>query len=389
MTDPQALALYLHFPFCARKCAYCDFNSHVPEEGERETYLRALRQEAEAWAQKAEGRPVRSVYFGGGTPTLYPAADLAALLDFLRDHCALAAEAEITCEANPGTVDEAYLRELFQGGVNRLSLGVQSFREAELRLLGRIHSAEEAREAVGASRAAGYENLSLDLIAGLPGQTVADWDESLAAALALEPEHLSCYGLSIPLGTALAERLDRGEIEPLDEEAGAAIWERTDAVLTAAGYEHYEVSNFERPGFQCAHNLTYWRGGEYLGFGVNAASYWQGRRWSNLAEVAEYAARLAAGEPVAEEAESLPPAERLGERLMLALRLAEGADLGALRAEFGEAALAALAPVAAEMQAAGLLDVSGDCWRPTRLGMLLNNQLALAFLAAGAESAEG
>jgi oxygen-independent coproporphyrinogen-3 oxidase len=382
ITSPGALALYLHFPFCRQKCAYCDFNSHVPMDREIGAYLGALRAELPRWAERLGTRPVTSIYLGGGTPTVVPADDLVGLLEALGALYTLAPDVEITCEANPGTVDEAYLRRLREGGVNRLSLGVQSFREPELRLLGRIHSAEDAREAVRAARAAGFDNLSLDLIAGLPGQSVAAWEENLAEALALAPEHLSCYGLSIPAGTALAARLDRREIEPLEETAAAAIWESTDRVLTGAGYAHYEVSNFARPGRECRQNLTYWRGGEYLGFGVSAASHWGRHRWSNVAEVAEYVERLSLGQNAALPGESLSPEQRLGERLMLALRTAEGADLQALREEFGETAVADLAPAAAEMETAGLLESPGENWRPTRLGMLLNNQLALAFLAA-------
>ena len=385
MPLPQFLALYLHFPFCAHKCAYCDFNSHVPTPGEQAVYLQALGQEIALWAEAVQGREVQTIYFGGGTPTLYPVRDLAALLDLLRESFTVSPDAEITCEANPGTVDERYLRTLFAAGVNRLSLGVQSFQDEELWLLGRIHTADEAIMAMACARAAGCQNLSLDLIAGLPGQTLDTWGKNIRAAAVLTPEHLSCYGLSIPKGTALGERLVRGEIEPLDEETSVEIWECTDRTLTAMGYQHYEVSNFARPGFQCRHNLTYWRGGEYLGLGVSAASYWQGRRWTNLAEVPAYVKRVTAGQSVVEEAESLPAGERLRERLMLAVRMAEGADLLALRAEFGAPAVAALTPVAEEMQAAGLLEVAADLWRPTRQGMLLNNQLGLAFLAASGE----
>lgn len=381
---PEALALYLHFPFCARKCAYCDFTSHVPTPGEAVRYLSALRLEIARAAVGTAACPIPSVYFGGGTPTLYPVSDLAGVIDLIRASYALDPSAEITCEANPGTVDEAYLRALREAGVNRLSLGVQSFDEAELRLLGRLHDAAAARAAVRAARAAGFTNLSLDLIAGLPGQSPAAWRRNLDAALALEPEHLSCYGLSIPPGTALARCVASGEVSPLGESVAAEIWELNVTCLAGAGCEHYEISNYARPGFRCRHNLTYWQGGDYLGLGVSAASYRAGRRWTNLADTEAYVQCLEAGGSPALPGESLPPRERLGERLMLALRLADGADLPALRGEFGAPALAALEPTARQMAAAGLLLCEPDRWRPTRLGMLLNNQLALAFLAASA-----
>ncbi len=431
------LSLYLHFPFCARKCAYCDFCSRVPAPGEMGRYLQALRQEIEARAAEAEGRVVQTVYFGGGTPTLYPVEDLAEILDLLRKHFALRPESppasipplsrrqrdrdegngltrhsplplEITCEANPGTVDETYLRRLREAGVNRLSLGVQSFRAPELRLLGRLHTSEQAREAVAAARAAGFDNLNLDLITALPGQTLAHWEENLDTALSLAPEHLSCYGLALEPGTPLAEAVARGDLVPLPEDTAAALWECTDEVLAAAGYEHYEISNFARPGFRCRHNLNYWRNGEYVGFGISAASYLQEkatraflatrgrsaagraqpleapaplyRRSRNVADIDEYMRRLEGGESAEAESECLSPARRLAETIMLALRTAEGVDPASLRVEFGETLVTALEPVAAEMRRAGLLADDPHRWRPTRRGMLLNNRLAAAFL---------
>ncbi len=390
----KPLSLYLHFPFCRRKCSYCDFNSHVPQEGEQEAYLVALRREIEARAPRARGHMVETVYLGGGTPTVYAVEQLAEVLNFLRLHFAFRKNGlearptgtegerslEITCEANPGTVDAAYLRALREAGVNRLSLGVQSFRDDELRLLGRVHSAEEASQAARAAREAGFGNLSLDLIAGLPGQTGVAWEESLRQALALAPEHLSCYGLSLPPGTPLAAAVERGELTPLDEDTSAALWVRTHGVLTGAAYDHYEVSNFARPGYPCRHNLTYWHNGEYLGFGVSAASYCEGCRSVNVAEVNEYTRRTAAGESVVAESECLPPSARLGETMMLALRLAEGADLAALRSTFGDVEMARLEPRAQEMQEAGLLEISDNRWRPTLRGMMLNNRLAGAFV---------
>ena len=387
---PLSLSLYLHFPFCFRKCSYCDFNSHVPGAGERELYLRALRREIEGRAGVAEGLTVETVYFGGGTPTLYGVEELGGVLESLCESFTFAGEGghagppvqgiEVTCEANPGTVDEVYLRGLREAGVNRVSLGVQSFREEELRLLGRIHSADEARAAVAAAREAGFANLSLDLIAGLPGQTVGDWEYSLHEAVALGPEHLSCYGLSLPPGTPLAAAVERCELEPLDEETSAAMWECTDEVLTSAGYEHYEVSNFAKPGYQCRHNLTYWRNRAYLGFGVSAAGYWEGCRSVNVAEVAEYARRLEAGEPVVAEQECLALEGRLGETIMLGLRVAEGVEVARLREEFGEELLGPLAKIAREMEATGLLEVMAERWRPTRRGMMLGNRLGGAFV---------
>lgn len=380
-SDP-AIGLYLHFPFCLSKCAYCDFNSQVAAPGEKESYLQALHREIVQRAEEASGRTVASVYLGGGTPTVYPVEALASTVDLLREHYFLSPEAEVTCEANPGTVDEGYLAELRAGGVNRLSLGVQSFHDQELRLLGRIHSAAEARQAVQAAREAGFANLSLDLISGLPGQTVAAWEDNLAQALALETEHLSCYGLSIPVGTPLHEAVVRGDLEQPGEEVGAEMLERTHYTLTSAGYEHYEISNYARPDYEGRHNLNYWHQGEYLGFGVSAWSYQQGWRWRNLAETDEYGQRLNRGESVEAESETLPPKQRLGETMMLALRTAAGISPAELREQFPAALVAKLEPVAEQMRTAGLLRSNPGRWRPTLRGMLFNNQLAGAFLEA-------
>lgn len=377
-----SIGLYVHFPFCLSKCAYCDFNSHVAAPGEKENYLQALHREINRRAGEASDCTVASVYLGGGTPTVYPAQVLAYTLSLLRQDYSLHPGAEITCEANPGTVDEGYLTELRAGGVTRLSLGVQSFHDEELRLLGRIHSAAEAHAAVQAARGAGFANLSLDLISGLPAQTVAAWEDNLAQALVLQTEHLSCYGLSIPVGTPLHEAVARGDLEQPAEERAAEMLERTHYILTSAGYEHYEISNYARPGYESRHNLNYWHQGEYLGFGVSAWSYRQGRRWRNLAETEEYGQRLNKGEELEAESERLPPGQRLGETIMLALRTAAGISPVELSEHFPADLVAKLEPVAEQMRGAGLLSSDRGRWRPTLRGMLFNNQLAGAFLEA-------
>jgi oxygen-independent coproporphyrinogen-3 oxidase len=387
-TGGDALSLYLHFPFCARKCTYCDFNSRTPRAGEPARYLEALRRELTWRLAQAGGARIETVYLGGGTPTLYAGAELGEVLGQVRAQGQLAREAEVTCEANPGTVDAEKLRALYEAGCNRLSLGVQSFCAEELRLLGRIHSAAEAEQAFAAAREVGFANLSLDLIAGLPGQTVDDWRANLHQALDLEPEHLSCYGLSLSAETPLGRAVEAGELALPPEDVQVEIWWITHETLTSAGYEHYEISNFCRPGHASRHNLAYWRNQPYLGVGAGAWSWWAGVRAMNPRTVADYLravaeAEAATGKPFAlkpEEEDRLSLRGQAGETLMLGMRLAQGVSPAELGERYGEALVAELAPVARQAEAEGLLEREEERWRPTWRGMLLNNRLAGLWL---------
>jgi oxygen-independent coproporphyrinogen-3 oxidase len=328
--QPPALGLYVHFPFCSSKCAYCDFASFPLQcmggLSAARRYLDAVGVELDLRAASGEfyGAAVDTIYFGGGTPTALPAEWLTEMLARIGRRFAVAAEAEVTVEANPGTVDGETLETLRGAGVNRLSLGVQSFRDQELQLLGRVHTAAEAAQAAEQARAAGFGNLSLDLISGLPGQTVAQWRESVAQAVALAPEHISAYGLSLEEGTPLAEAVASGQLPAPDEDQGAEMYRLTEEALSQAGYEHYEISNYARPGRPCRHNRRYWAGDEYLGLGSSAHSHRRGTRWNNLRAPAVYVGWLERGLLPTARAEALSARERVGELLMLGLRCAEG-----------------------------------------------------------------
>ncbi|MFN2225688.1 MAG: radical SAM family heme chaperone HemW, partial [Anaerolineae bacterium] len=261
----EDLGLYVHIPFCQSRCRYCDFNTYAGLEGLFETYVRALVREITL----AGTARVSSVYIGGGTPTVLPLLSLIQILDAIQAGFDLAADAEVTIEANPGTVEAGTLAALRVRGVNRLSLGVQSFADGELRRLGRIHTAEQAAAGLAAARQAGFDNVSLDLIFGLPGQALADWRFSLECALALEPEHLSLYALSVEAGTPLARDIARGHLPMPDPDLAAEMYEMAAEVNAQAGYQHYEISNWARGwGRQCRHNLIYWRNEPYLGLGA-------------------------------------------------------------------------------------------------------------------------
>ena len=329
-------SLYIHLPFCASKCSYCDFNSIVAPETVRQDYLKALTREVQRTGSFYHERLFTTIYLGGGTPTLYPAEQLCQLLTAVRRHYTLAPGAEITIEANPGTVSAESLTVLRELGCNRLSLGVQSLNDSELRLLGRRHDAAQAREAFATARAAGFDNLSVDLINCLPGQTVAGWLSTLTAVLQWQPEHLSCYGLAIEEGTPLARHRDLGNLPLLDDSVAAAIYEATHGTLLEAGYEHYEISNYCRRERRCRHNENYWRNGDYVGLGAGAASFLNGFRLKSEPDPSQWLQRVLAGLPPAlVQKEALDDRRRALEVLMLALRTSDGLDLPAFCQQFG------------------------------------------------------
>jgi oxygen-independent coproporphyrinogen-3 oxidase len=372
--------LYLHIPFCQRKCAYCDFPSCVAGEALYASYLAALRLEMRARARAVKAQAC-TLYLGGGTPTVLPALDLAALIEEAWRAFALSAGAEVTVEANPGTVDEPYLRALHRAGVNRLSLGVQSFEDRLLRLLGRIHTAQEAEAAVRDARAAGFENLNLDLMLGLPQQALSDWQESLLRARDLAPEHLSLYALTVEEGTPLARWVASGAIPAPDDDLAAEMYEWAEEALAEAGYVHYEISNWARPGLACQHNLIYWRNEPYLGLGAAAHSWWNRERRANARHPAEYIQAVSErGEPAA-EVEPIDRQLEMSETMMMGLRLlCEGVSFARFERRFGVGLDDVYGAQIAGLVARGLLERTAERIRLTRRGHLLGNQVFVEFL---------
>lgn len=335
--------LYVHVPFCLAKCRYCDFYSMAaPRAAEislaagcpapMKRFLQALAAELRS-RQAVLALPLESIYVGGGTPTALGPGLLAELLSLVAP--LRGPDTEFSVEANPGTVDLAVAAALAAGGVNRVTLGVQSFQESELRLLGRIHTAAEAREAAGAIRRCGIENLGLDLIYGIPGQTLSSWRRSIAGALELRPSHVSCYALSFEPGTPLAADLAAGRVGEMDESLQKDCYEVAIEALAASGLEHYEISNFALGGRRSRQNLIYWRNEAYLGVGPAAASYVGGQRRTNQPDLDEYCRCALAGLDIPAEAESLDARGQMGETLMLGLRLMEGVDRRLFAERFG------------------------------------------------------
>lgn len=377
------VGLYLHVPFCLRKCRYCDFVSYPFDAQEVELLAALLPEEARLRAATLPPakRRAATVFVGGGTPTVLPARTLATLLERTRACFYWPDDAEVTVEANPGTVTRDGLDTLRRAGVNRISLGMQAAQERLLRLLGRIHGFRDVVEAVRLVREAGFRNLNLDLMYGLPDQSLADWRATLDAAVALEPEHIAAYGLELAPATPLAELVRTGELALPPEELDREMYDFARDFLARHGYAQYEISNFARPGYACRHNLIYWHNGEYVGLGPAAHSYLDGVRQANEKELREWAARIRAGKlPVAEE-ERLNTRTQMAETVFLGLRLTEeGLDRQAFFARFGRDILDVYGAVIERLAGRGLLEVTAARLRLTPAAVPVANEVFTAFL---------
>ena len=326
---------------------------------------------------------VSTLYFGGGTPSLLTPAEISSLLEAVRTHFTVEQQAEITLEANPGTVTLASLGGYLAAGVNRLSIGIQSLDDRLLALLGRIHSAEEARAAFNLARTAGFSNIGIDLMHGLPGQTLAAWQDTLRQAVAMQPEHISVYGLSVEAGTPFATKAEQGVLHLPEEELAAAMFELTAESLQSAGYELYEISNFARPGYRSRHNQVYWRRGSYLGFGAGAHSFLSspgyGARWENPATLREYAAVVRSGK-LPDSGVLLTSKEAMSEFMFLGLRMLEGVDRGEFADQFGMEMEEAFPNVIGNLCGKGLLTAEESMVRLSSRGLLLANVVMREFV---------
>lgn len=389
----DSLSLYLHIPFCRHRCAYCDFNTYTGLADLHAAYARALAGEiaqvADAYAATGATAPLalHTVFIGGGTPSIMTADALARILRSVRHHFRLLPGAEVTMEANPGTVDAPYLDEVRDLGVNRLSFGMQSARADELAFLEREHDYQAVVDAFRLSRRAGFDNLSVDLIYGLPGQSLAAWQQSLEAAVALEPEHLSLYCLTIEAGTPLHRRLHNGQIQAPDPDLAADQYELA-CELLADGWEHYEISNWTRPGRACRHNLTYWRNQQYLGLGAGAHGHAAGYRYAVVRRPRTYLQRLHDGAPRAYplspavvEAHSLTPAEAMSDTVITQLRLLqEGLDLESFAQRFGQSLRSTYGETVDQLLAWNLLQERAGRLLLTERGRFLSNQVFHRFV---------
>ena len=378
------LGIYIHIPFCRSKCDYCDFYSLAGREGDMDIYQKALLSHIRETAPLARHMEVDTIYFGGGTPSYYGAKRLKELLAMLKKQFRILRDAEITLEANPDSVDFKTLNSLRRAGFNRLSLGVQSACDELLHCVHRPHTFQQAVQAVSAARKAKFNNLSLDLIYGLPGQTNTNWQETLEQVLTLKPDHLSCYGLKVEDGTPLHHRVMQGEILPDDDtQADMYLW--TVDRLEQAGYPQYEISNFARPGMQSRHNLRYWLTRPYIGFGPGAHSDFGGRRYSFVRDLDQYISGVLRGGNIIDSSDLIPQRERCGEYLMLRLRTTLGIEEWEYRRNY----FMNFDPIEARLltyEQYGLARREGNRWCLTAKGFLVSNQLIGELMACQEES---
>jgi len=379
------ISIYIHFPFCLKKCLYCDFNSLAYSRIPPGEYVAALLREMELrTARLALPVTVPTLYLGGGTPSLMAPELVGRIIDAADKLFGLERDAEITLEANPGTLSLDRLAGYRTAGVTRLSLGVQSFNDEQLIRLGRIHSAREAKESYDSARAAGFANIGMDLIHSLPGETAAIWRTDLSMAVALGPEHISAYDLTVEEGTPFHILRSAGRLHLPDEDEATDMFQDTALRLGAAGYEHYEISNFARAGFRSRHNQVYWRRGAYLGLGAGAHSFFPspdfGVRWRNAENPERYMEFLAQELLPEEELTAVSQREAMAEFFFLGLRMREGVAVEAFLRSFGISPEEAYPGEMAKLLSSGLLEREGDWLRLSKRGMMVANQVFMRFL---------
>ena len=381
----QTVSLYLHIPFCHTRCYYCDFNTYAGILPLREPYVRALLAEIALAGEQArhdDGSPrrARTIFFGGGTPSLLTVTQIKRLLHACRAAFALDEDAEITLEANPGTLTSEQLVGLRAAGINRLSLGSQSFDAQLLKTLGRIHTPAEITQALSHARAAGFTSINLDFMFGLPGQSMRQWQETLAQALMLRPEHLSLYSLIIEEGTPFFNWTQEGRIVPGDEDLCADMYEYADELLQAVGYVNYEISNWALPGHQSRHNLTYWRNLPYIGMGAGAHSFFAGKRFSNERDPQQYINALKKRQLPVVESETIEATQEMSETAFLALRTASGLHLPTFEERFATPFASFVGNRLRVVEEVGLLEQEEGWLRLSKRGRLLGNEVFLRLL---------
>lgn len=380
----KPLGLYVHIPFCIKKCNYCDFLSAPADDTTKKRYVDALCKEIAGYKKLTKEYQVATVYFGGGTPSILPVSLIEQILSVIQKSFNITMEtAEITLEVNPGTVTADKLKQYRELGINRLSIGVQSAKEKELALLGRIHSFEDAKNTVQWARKAGFNNISLDLISALPGQSLTDYKENVEAVLSLNPEHISSYSLIVEEGTAFYEQYAEGaprERELPDEETDRAMYAYTKERLAQAGYERYEISNYAKPGFESRHNSSYWTGTEYLGAGLGASSLFTNARYHNETDLLTYMEEIEAGRDVRREIERLVESEQMEEFMILGLRRMCGVSREEFRKRFGRPLETVYGSALQKLKKQELITMEGDRVALTETGIDVSNQVFVEFI---------
>ncbi len=378
----QYASIYIHIPFCIRKCNYCDFvsfpvNKYPPLIRQ---YANYIDREIELWARQEDLSQVETVYVGGGTPTVLATGDLLHIVSNVLSYCRISQDNEVTVEANPGTIDAKNLQRLRQAGVNRLSVGAESFNNKSLEAMGRTYRAKDTIATLRDARNQGFDNISIDLIYGLPDQTLEEWREDLYIALDQDIDHISIYGLTLSDKTPWGKAAAQGRLNVADQDLSADMLEGSINIITKHGFEHYEVSNFAKPGFQCRHNLGYWQRKDYLGLGVAAASAVGNHRFSNFRTLEEYTAHLDKNNLPIDEEEILSQRQVLSEAMFLGLRLLKGIDMTAFKKRYFIRPDVHFKTEIEDGLKKGLLEISGDTLRLTHKGLFLANEVFMSFL---------
>ena len=378
MSNP---GIYLHIPYCLHKCGYCDFNSHPENREEEEVYVSTLMSEIGHYAPQLDGKVISTVFVGGGTPTILPPASLEKILGNIKNHFNLSTDCEITIEANPATIKQETLAEIRSSGFNRISIGVQSFDDEELKLLERVHNEDEIHTTMDRARLAGFNNLSIDLMFSLPNQTPDKWMSNLQKALKKKPDHISAYGLTIEPATAFFKSHERGLLPLPPEETQLEMFQTTNETLQLAGYHQYEISNYARPGFECKHNLNYWDNGDYLGLGAGASSYLNGERFKNTSLPSRYIREVKAEGSAVESTEKLTPLHAMGETIMLGLRRLKGIAIEDFENRFQISFNKVYGKVIDPLISEGLITLNQNHMALSRKGLFLADSVILKFLA--------
>jgi len=377
----QPLGLYIHIPYCIHKCGYCDFNSHPIKQDEMNHYIDALVAEMKHYAKTySNTNIIRTIFLGGGTPTTLTVYQLERILKECVSEFTVASDAEITIEANPATIDIEQLKSIRQTGYNRISIGVQSFDKAELKLLDRAHGPEEIHSTVDRARKAGFDNLSLDLMFAVPNQSLSSWESNLNKALEKNPEHLSTYNLTIEQGTAFSKLQSNGKLIMPDDDHQLELYKRTIERLTKKGFHHYEISNFARRGKECKHNITYWENKNTLGLGAGASSYMNGTRFKNINLPAHYIRQVKEKKIAVEHSETLEPRQAMGETIMLGLRLLQGISIHQFEKRFQISFINLFKNIVHSLKEKELILIEDDRLRLSPKGLFLADSVILEFI---------
>jgi oxygen-independent coproporphyrinogen III oxidase len=377
----SSLGIYLHIPYCLHKCGYCDFNSHPENRKEEESYIAALSLEIDHYASRFSGRTFSTVFFGGGTPTILPPKSLDKIFCKVKNLFNLSSRCEITIEANPATIKQETLTQIRSAGFNRISIGVQSFDAEELNLLERVHNEKEIYTTIDLARLAGFDNLSLDLMFGLPNQSPKKWRSHLSQAVAKTPNHISAYSLTIEPATSFFKLQERGRLHLPAEDIQLEMFQDTIETLQSAGYEQYEVSNYAQPGFKSQHNLNYWDNGEYLGLGAGASSYIDGERYKNINLPAHYIREVQSKGSAVESTEKLDLLNSMGETIMLGLRRLEGIAIEDFESRFKVSFKTVYGKVIDPLIKEGLITFNNNRMALSRKGLYIADSVILKFLA--------